>query len=128
MKRVSELLIVNGVKYPPPAPDMTIVRTRNVNAGRNVNAEAVGQLVGRPLWKLNNLKWRCLDEETWNIMTQALEDFYIPVTFTDYNNVRHTITMYPSDITAKPMFVKNGKYTKFEECSLNLIDAGWDEE
>ena len=127
MKRVSELLIVNGVKFPPPSPDMTIIRTRNVDAGRNVNGEVIGQLVGRPLWKLNNLKWRGLDVETWNRMTDAIEDFYIPVTFTDYNNVRHTLTMYPSDITAKPMFAKDGKYTRYEECSFNLIDAGWNE-
>lgn len=128
MKRVSELLIVNGVKFPPPCPDLQIISSRNVDGARNVNAEVVGQLVGRKLWKLDGLKWRCLDAETWNMMTEAIEDFYVPVTFTDYNNVRHTLTMYPSDVTAKPMFAKNGEYTKFEECGFNLIDAGWDEE
>lgn len=128
MKRESELIIVNGVKFPPPCPDMTIVRSINVDAARNANAEVIGQLVGRPLWKLNNLKWRGLKEETWNMMTGAIEDFYVPVTFTDYNNKRHTVTMYPSDVVAKPLFAKNGKYTMFEECSFNLIDAGWNEE
>ena len=128
MKPVTGLIIVNGVKFPPPAPGVSIIRSIAVDGSRNANGEAIGQLVGRPFWKINNLKWHCIDMETWNKMTEALEDFYVPVTFTDYNNVRHTLTMYPRDYSVKPLFAKDTEYTKFEECSFNLIDAGWNEE
>ena len=48
------------------------------------------------------------------------------VTFTGDDNQRHTIYMYPSDTTGKPLFLDGIFYKQFETCKFNLIDCGWD--
>lgn len=126
MKRESEFLIVNGVKFPCPAPGMEIVHSQNVDAGRNANGAVIGQLVGRRLWKINNLQWGGLDADTWAEMKRALAPFFVEVTFTGDDNERHTIMMYPSDTTGKPLFLDGIFYRNYETCKFNLIDCGWD--
>ena len=99
-----------------------------VNAGRNANDAVIGQVVGRDLYKLDNMEWAALPAETWQKMLKAVEPFYIPVTFEDYRTGKPiTITMYPGDKTAKPLFVdkKTHIVTKYENCKFNLIDCGW---
>lgn len=124
IKRASNFLIVNGVKFPPPATGMEIVRSQNVDSGRNVNGTVVGAKVGRKIWKINNLQWNGLDAQTWKEMQDALEPFYVPVTFTGDDNKRHTVTMYPGDTTGKPLFLDGVSYKNYEECKFNLIDCG----
>lgn len=127
---LSSFLTVNGVDFPCPRVGFTYVITTTVNAGRNANNEVVGQKVGRDLFKLNTLEWAALDAETWQKMLKAVEDFYIPVTFEDFRTGKPiTITMYPGDRTAKPLFVDKitHKVTKYENCKFNLIDCGRDE-
>lgn len=125
IKRASNFIIVNGVKFPPPARGLEIVHSQSVDSGRNVNGAVVGQLVGRKLWKLNNLQWNALDAETWALMKKALEPFFVSVTFTGDDNKRHTVTMYPGDTTGKPLFLDGIFYKNYETCSFNLIDCGW---
>lgn len=126
MTNESDFLIVNGVKFPCPMYGLDIIHSQTVDSGRNANAAVVGQLIGRKLWKINNLQWGGLDPQTWKEMKKALEPFFVPVTFTTDENERITITMYPSDTTGKPLHVENLEYTKFENCKFNLIDCGWD--
>lgn len=125
--RASDFIIVNGVQFPCPAPGMEIVRSQTVDSGRNVNAAVIGQKVGRKLWKINNLQWNGLDAETWKEMQDALEPFFVSVTFTGDDNVRHTYTMYPSDTTGHPLFLDDIFYRNYETCKFNLIDCGWEE-
>lgn len=125
IKRASNFLIVNGVKFPPPVRGLEIVHSQAVDSGRNANGAVVGQLVGRKLWKLNNLQWNALDAETWASMKKALEPFFVEVTFTGDDNKRHTITMYPGDTSSKPLFLEDIFYKQHETCSFNLIDCGW---
>lgn len=125
VKKESQFLIVNGVLFPPPRNTMEIVHSQVVDSGRNVNGAVVGQKIGRKLWKINNLEWAGLDPETWKRMKHALDDFFVPVTFTNDFNERITVTMYPGDVTSKPLFVKDMTYTQFEKCKFNLIDCGW---
>lgn len=128
MARESNFLIVNGVKFPCPAPGMEIIHSQTVDAGRNANNAIVGQKVGRKLWKINNLQWNGLDSDTWKMMKKALEPFYVPVTFTTDENERITITMYPSDTNGQPLFLQddNVHYKNFRTCKFNLIDTGWE--
>ena len=126
MKRTSDFLIVNGVKFPPPAPGMQIVHSQNVDAGRNANGAVVGQLVGRKLWKINNLQWNGIDAETWAEMKAALEPFFVPVTCTGDDNKRHTVYMYPGDTTGEPLKLDGIFYSRYATCKFNLIDCGWD--
>lgn len=121
----STLLIVNGVAFPSPRYGLEIVRSQAVDAGRNANNQVIGQLVGRKLYKLNNLEWVGLSTEKWSQMEKALEPFYVPVTFTDENGERVTVTMYPGDITIKPMHADGNNYTMLESVKVNLVDCGW---
>ena len=120
----SNFLIINGVEMPCPA-EMEIIGSYTVDAGRNAQNAVIGQLVGRKLWKLNNLSWNGLDPSLWARMVQALQPFFVPVTFTGDDGVRRTITMYPSDSTGKPYFVNGTSYELYETCKFNLIDCGW---
>lgn len=121
---MSDLLIVNGMRFPCPLHGVVITTTQTVNAGRNTNNAAIGQKVGRRLYKINNLEWSCLDIPTWTAMREAIEPFYFPVTFTDDCNVRRTVTMYPGDTNAEPLTTDDVFYTIHKSCKFNLIDAG----
>lgn len=125
--KTSDFLIVNGVRFPPPIRGLEIVSSQTVSSGRNCNNAVVGQLVGRRLWKINNLQWTGLDANLWAQMRAAIEPFFVPVTFTGDDNQRHTIMMYPGDSSAKPYFLSADKifYKMHETCKFNLIDCGW---
>ena len=125
---LSSFLNVNGYDFPCPKVGFQYIISSTVNGGRNANNAAIGQRVGRDLYKFNSLSWSMLEPETWQMMLRAVEDFYIPVTFEDYRTGEPiTITMYPGDRTATPLFVDENthKITKYENCKFNLIDAGW---
>ena len=125
---LSSFLNVNGYDFPCPKVGFQYIISSTVNAGRNANNAAIGQRVGRDLYKFNSMSWSMLEPETWQMMLRAVEDFYIPVTFEDYRTGEPiTITMYPGDRTATPLFVDENthKITKYENCKFNLIDAGW---
>lgn len=125
---LSSFLNVNGYDFPCPKVGFQYIISSTVNAGRNANNAVIGQRVGRDLYKLNSMSWAMLEPETWQMMLRAVEDFYIPVTFEDYRTGEPiTITMYPGDRTATPLFVDENthKITKYENCKFNLIDAGW---
>lgn len=122
----NNLLIINGVAVPPPRQGMDIITSQAVDSGRNANGTVVGQLVGRKLYKINNISWNGLTPEQWDEIKQALEPFYVKVTFTDDQNIRRTITMYHGDITAEPFYMNedNQMYLRFKTCKFNLIDCG----
>lgn len=125
---LSSFLNVNGYDFPCPKVGFQYIISSTVNAGRNANNAVIGQRVGRDLYKLNSMSWAMLEPETWQMMLRAVEDFYIPVTFEDYRTGEPiTITMYPGDRTATPLFVDENthKVKKYENCKFNLIDAGW---
>lgn len=125
---LSSFLNVNGYDFPCPKVGFQYIISSTVNAGRNANNAVIGQRVGRDLYKFNSMSWSMLEPETWQMMLRAIEDFYIPVTFEDYRTGEPiTITMYPGDRTATPLFVDENthKITKYENCKFNLIDAGW---
>lgn len=126
LNKPSQFLIVNNVQFPCPQRGMQIIGSQTVDAGRNANNAVVGQLVGRKLWKINNLQWKGLDASVWASMLAALEPFYVPVTFTGDDNKRHTIYMYPGDTNGQPLFLDDIFYRNFETCKFNLIDCGWD--
>lgn len=126
MQEATDFLIVNGVKFPCPMYGLEIVQSQTVDAGRNANNAVVGQVIGRKLWKINNLQWTGLDAQTWAEMKAALAPFYVPVTFTGDDNQRHTVYMYPSDTTGQPLSLDGVFYQNYATCKFNLIDCGWD--
>lgn len=126
MRRESDLLIVNGMRFPAPDYGFEIATSQAVSSARNTKYAVVGQKVGRRIWKLEGLQWSNLDVETWAAMKAAIEDFHVPVTFTGDDNVRRTIYMYPGDTSGKPLGVDDVFYKKMETCKFNLIDCGWE--
>jgi len=117
-------LVVNGVQLPPPVRGLEIVRSQLVNSGRNTNGTVVAQKIGRKLYKLNNLSWKCLTAQQWKTIQDALEPFFVNVSFYDDSNELVTIKMYPGDTNAKPYWLGNVGYDMYEECKFNLIDTG----
>jgi hypothetical protein len=117
-------LVVNGVQLPPPVRGLEIVRSQLVNSGRNTNGTVVAQKIGRKLYKLNNLSWKCLTADQWKTIQDALEPFFVNVSFYDDSNELVTIKMYPGDTNAKPYWLGNVGYDMYEECKFNLIDCG----
>ena len=117
-------LVVNGVQLPPPVRGLEIVRSQLVNSGRNTNGTVVAQKIGRKLYKLNNLSWKCLTAQQWKTIQDALEPFFVNVSFYDDSNELVTIKMYPSDTTGKPYWLGDIGYEMYEECKFNLIDCG----
>jgi len=127
---LSAYLNVNGLDFPCPRAGFQYVISTTVNAGRNANNAVIGQRVGRDLYKLDQMKWVGLKPEQWQAMLQAMEDFYFPVTFQDYRTGKPiTVTMYCGDRKGKPLFANPDSHEVeiYEECSVNLIDAGWEE-
>lgn len=127
MSGLSSFLRVNGVDFPCPRVGFKYTISTTVNAGRNANNAVVGQRVGRDLYKLDAMEWANLEPEVWQKMLNAVEPFYIPVTFEDYRTGEPiTIEMYPGDRTAEPLFAdkETHKVTKYRNCKFNLIDAG----
>ena len=124
---LSSFLNVNGYDFPCPRDGFSYTISTTVNEGRNANNAVVGQRVGRDLYKLDNMEWVGLSPETWQMMLKAVEPFFVPVTFEDYRTGNPiTITMYPGDRTAIPLFVDptTHKVLKYRSCQFNLIDAG----
>lgn len=127
---LSAFLNVNGYDFPCPRVGFQYTISTVVNAGRNANAATIGQKVGRDIFKLDQMEWAALEPEVWQMMLMAVEPFYIPVTFEDYRTGKPiTITMYPGDRTAIPLFVDKNSHmiTKYESCKFNLIDCGLEE-
>lgn len=126
---LSSFLNVNGYDFPCPMYGFQYTVSTTVNAGRNANNAVIGQKVGRDLIKLDAMQWAGLSPETWQRMLKAVEPFYVPVTFEDYRTGQPTtIIMYPGDRTGKPLFADpvTHKIEMYENCSFNLIDAGWE--
>ena len=128
MNNANDFIIVNGVKFPAPDAGFDIRHTQTVTAGRNASIALVGQKVGRKLWKIEGLQWSGIDAQTWAEMKAALEPFFVLVTFTGDDNKRHTIHMYPSDTTGRPLSTNGIFYKDFDVCKFNLMDCGWEDD
>ena len=124
MERATDFLIINGVRVPCPSVGLEITSSVVVDSGRNANGQVVGQVIGRRLWKINNLQWVGLTQEQWAEIKQALAPFYVKVQFTGDDGRRHNITMYPSDTSGEPLFLNGLYYKNFRTCKFNLIDVG----
>lgn len=127
-RKNSDVIIINGLAVPAPDAGFEISESTYGDFGRNAKNQVIGQVIGRPLWKISNLQWSRLTPTQWSAIKEALEPFFVRVTFTNDRNERVTTTMYPSDRSSKPMRVNASlNYEYFSTCKFNLIDAGWDD-
>lgn len=125
---MSAFLIVNGVRFPTPKRGFKITVLTNVDSGVNALGAVVGQVIGRNQYKLDSMQWEGLDAAVWERMLEALEPFFIPVTFEDpQTRERRTITMYPGSRSGEPYWLdKDKKIKQYRNCQLNLVDCGWE--
>ncbi|MCI8333948.1 MAG: hypothetical protein HFH25_05140 [Lachnospiraceae bacterium] len=125
---MSAFLIVNGMPFPTPKRGFKITVVTNVEAGVNAFGGVVGQVIGRNQYKLDSMQWDGLDAATWERMLEAVEPFYIPVTFEDpQTRERRTIMMYPGNRTGEPYWLdKDKKIKMYQSCQFNLVDCGWE--
>lgn len=125
---MSAFLIVNGVRFPTPKRGFKITVLTNVDSGANALGAVVGQVIGRNQYKLDSMQWEGLDAAVWERMLEALEPFFIPVTFEDpQTRERRTITMYPGSRSGEPYWLnKDKKIKQYRNCQLNLVDCGWE--
>lgn len=128
-RKNSDVIIINGLAVPAPDEGFTISESTYGDFGRNAKNQVIGQVIGRNLWKIDGLQWSRLTVEQWKAIKNALSSFFVPVTFTDDANVRHTLTMYPSDRKGQPMrYIKaTQEFDYVKTCKFNLIDCGWDD-
>lgn len=118
---------INGITFPPPKryPNMTVSTT--VSGARNANNKMVGQKVSRDNYKAS-LEWTILDAQTWSDILKELDKFYVTLRFPDMvNNTWRELTIYPGDRSADmyEMDPETGMITKYMNCKVNFIDAGW---
>lgn len=126
---MSAFLNVSGYDFPCSRVGFSYTISTAVDNARNANNAVIGQRIGRDLFKLDMMEWTDLPVDVWQMMLRAVEPFFVPVTFEDYRTGQPiTITMYPGDRVAKPLFVDKNthKITRYENCKFNLIDAGWE--
>lgn len=124
---LSAFLNVNGYDFPCPRDGFNYIISTAVDNGRNANNAVVGQKVGRDIIKLNSMEWAGLEPKVWQAMLKAVEPFFVSVTIEDYRTGKPmTVTMYPGDRTAEPLFAdkKTHEVIKYRNCKFNLIDCG----
>lgn len=122
------LIKINGHEYPAPDYPATLRISTNISGGRNsATGEFAGQVVGRNLYKLENLQWKLLDAVTWSNILKEFADFVAYVEMPDMqNNAWVTLEVYPSDRTAEPVELdpETGLPSRYVNCKVNIIDCG----
>lgn len=129
---MESFLKINGTPYPQPFRGTSGYLEQQVatmvDAGRNANGVTVGQIVGRNVSKINQLRWAYLKADVWSAILQEFKrNFYSQVTYFDMEeNDWITRTMYCGDRSAKPFHVDHntGKVLDYVDCLMNLIDTG----
>lgn len=127
MRKQTNAIIINGLAVPAPDEGFTITESIYGDFKRNGNNAVVGNVIGRPLYKISNLQWSSLTPSEWIAIKNALRPFFVNVTFTTDENERKTLMMYPSDKSANPIHVDatTNEYGRFKTCKFNLIDCGY---
>ena len=113
--------------FPAPKRGLTYIVSTNVDSGRNANGEVVGQVVGRDIYKLDQMEWSWLAAPIWEQMLSMFSEFFVTVTFWDTVNGKWTtLKMYPGDRSAEPYWLdpEDDHPTYYTNCKLNLIDCG----
>lgn len=118
---------INGVTIPQPHRGLNVQIATIVDSARNTDGVVVGQVVGKPIQKLNNLNWVYLTAEEWGNILRLLQDFYVTVEFPDpVTGTWLSRRMYPGDRSAEPFIMdeRTGLPKSYINCKVNLIDVG----
>lgn len=118
------------VRLPMSAPDTTKqITTTVVNAGRNAEAEVIGEQIGRTQSKIDTYKVPYLYAHEWAKILQMFKDKIVRTVryFDQEANEFITRDMYVSDRSATVFAYKqdgSGRVEIWKDCELHLIDMG----
>ena len=118
------------VVLPMAAPDTTKqITTTVVNAGRNAEAEVIGEQIGRTQSKIDAYKIPYLYSHEWSKILRIFKDQIVRTVryFDQEENGFITRDMYVNDRTATVFAYKqdgSGKVEIWKDCELHLIDMG----
>lgn len=118
------------VTLPMGAPDTTKqITTTVVNAGRNVDAEVIGEQIGRTQSKIDAYKIPFLYAHEWSKILNIFKDQIVRTVryFDQEANAFITRDMYVSDRSATVFAYKqdgSGRVEIWKDCELHLIDMG----
>lgn len=118
------------VTLPMGAPDTTKqITTTVVNAGRNVDAEVIGEQIGRTQSKIDTYKIPFLYAHEWSKILNIFKDQIVRTVryFDQEANAFITRDMYVSDRSATVFAYKqdgSGRVEIWKDCELHLIDMG----
>ena len=101
-RETTDLIIINGYAIPAPDEGYSINEYTILDSARDSNGVLRGQQIGDTQWKIEGLQWSNLTPEEWKALKTAIKPFYVPVTFTNDENERMTLTMYPGDRQSEP--------------------------
>lgn len=134
---MAALITINDVEIPAPARGLECIVATNVDSGRNANGEVVGQVVGRDIYKLNNLQWPWLSNKDWSDILKLFDQFFVVARIPDMVNGGFiTLKMYPGDRSAEPYWIDTEEGTGpygltgskqvlwWRNCKVNIIDCG----
>lgn len=116
------------VTLPMGAPDTTKqITTTVVNAGRNVDAEVIGEQIGRTQSKIDTYKIPFLYAHEWSKILKIFKDQIVRTVryFDQEANAFITRDMYVSDRSATVFAYKqdgSGRVEIWKDCELHLID------
>jgi len=132
----SEGSLVDPMVFPVPSYDSLAQTTSTlVNSGRTSSGKIVGQRIGKRNLSKIEMKWSVLPADIWSAMclkvkgAYANHGFIVYVRYFDMEaNIFKIRAMYAGDRSAHPLFVDEttGVVTMWKDCSMNLIDAGYD--
>lgn len=128
MRQQVKAIIINGYELPAFDEGCVFKDSTYGKFNRNANNELVGHKTGkRPLKKIENLQWSELPVKQWAEIINALDPFFVMVTFTTDTNGRITLKMYPSDRQATPSRYNDEtqEYECVKNAKFNLIDCGY---
>lgn len=125
-------LEINGIEFPCPSTGLNIIISTAVNAGRNANAEVIGEKIGRDVLKYDSLHWTFLKAEVWEQMLTVFDNFFVTAKVWDMNGGKwRYIKMYPGDRSAEvywletaPNSPRYGTPKNYKDCKVNIIDCG----
>lgn len=116
----------NGIYFPAPVRGLNEIIATNVDSARNARGTVIGEVVGRDIYKINNIEWEWLSAEQVAVISQLFSSFFVVATIFDMaTGGRKTIKMYPGNRTGEPYWLgADGLPITYKSYKVNIIDCG----
>lgn len=123
---MADFLEINGEAVPTPGTGLRIIISTAVNSGRNASNTVVGETVGRPALKYDNLHWAFLTAAEWKKILSLFSNFFVVAKVYNPETGKFVrIKMYPGDRSGEVYYIDpvTKEPTHFKDCKVNIIDC-----